>query len=232
MNTQDSPIIVALDYQSAAQADQLVEKLDPKLCKLKVGKELFTREGPQYVRSLVNRNYQVFLDLKFHDIPNTVAQACLAAADLGVWMMNVHGLGGRNMMSSAAEALQKGRYDSRLIAVTILTSMDSSDLQEVGLQGEPLDNVKRLAKLASDSGLHGIVSSALEVGEIRSGLSDDFLYVTPGIRLADDSKSDQKRVMTPERAMQNGSSYLVIGRSVTQATSPIDTLKKITASLS
>ncbi|BAO44427.1 orotidine-5'-phosphate decarboxylase [Thiolapillus brandeum] len=226
-----SPVIVALDFPNQAQALALVDQLDASLCRLKVGKELFTRLGPDFVEKLVGRGFDVFLDLKFHDIPNTVAAACDAAADLGVWMMNVHASGGRKMMEAARERLAGKSHQPKLIAVTILTSLGESDIQEIGFSGTPGENVLRLAALAESSGLDGVVCSPLEAAAIREQASKDFLLVTPGVRPATASLDDQKRVMTPADAMAAGSNYLVIGRPVTAAEDPLQALRDITASL-
>ena len=229
MNT--SRIIVALDYPSADAALQLVGQLSPELCRLKVGKELFTRAGPQLVESLVGQGFDVFLDLKFHDIPNTVASACHAAADLGVWMLNVHALGGARMLEAAREGVSRAGHSPLLIAVTILTSMDETDLAAVGLAGSPLENVMRLARLAQHSGLDGIVCSSREVTPLRAELERDFKLVTPGIRPAGSQADDQRRIMTPVDAVSNGSDYLVIGRPVTQADDPVGVLRTINSEL-
>jgi len=229
MNT--SRIIVALDYPSADAALQLVGQLSPELCRLKVGKELFTRAGPQLVESLVGQGFDVFLDLKFHDIPNTVASACHAAADLGVWMLNVHALGGARMLESAREGVSRAGHSPLLIAVTILTSMDETDLAAVGLAGSPLENVMRLARLAQHSGFDGIVCSSREVTPLRAELERDFKLVTPGIRPAGSQADDQRRIMTPVDAVTNGSDYLVIGRPVTQADDPVGVLRTINSEL-
>mgnify|MGYP001550731706 FL=1 len=222
-----SRIIVALDYPSADAALQLVGQLSPELCRLKVGKELFTRAGPQLVDSLAGQGFDVFLDLKFHDIPNTVASACHAAADLGVWMLNVHALGGARMLEAAREGVSRAGHSPLLIAVTILTSMDETDLAGVGLAGSPLDNVMRLAGLAQQSGLDGIVCSSREVMPLRAELNREFKLVTPGIRPAGSQADDQRRIMTPVDAVTNGSDYLVIGRPVTQAEDPVGVLRTI-----
>lgn len=215
-------VIVALDFADADAARALVARLDPKLCRVKVGKELFTRAGPQFVSGLVAAGYDVFLDLKFHDIPNTVARACAAAADLGVWMLNVHALGGRRMMEAARQALDSASGTRPLlIAVTVLTSLDETDLGEIGLSGSPADNVERLAALAQSSGLDGVVCSAQEAAGLRASRGDGFVLVTPGIRPSGAQRSDQKRVMTPAEAMRAGSHYLVVGRPVTQADDPL-----------
>jgi len=222
-----SPVIVALDYANAADALAFAQKVAPDRCRLKVGKELFTSEGPQLVRQLVEQGFDVFLDLKFHDIPNTVAGACAAAAKLGVWMVNVHTLGGAKMMQAARDAVAQSEHQPLLIGVTILTSMGAADLHEVGLAGQPLDNVEKLAQLALDSGLDGVVCSPQEVAPLRQRLPDSFKLVTPGIRPAGSVTGDQTRIMTPAEAMQAGSSYLVIGRPITQATDPMQALAAI-----
>ncbi len=226
-----SPVIVALDFPNEAKALSLVDQLDTSLCRLKVGKELFTRLGPAFVEKLVGRGFDVFLDLKFHDIPNTVAAACDAAADLGVWMMNLHASGGRKMMQTARERLEGKSHRPKLIAVTILTSLGEEDIHEIGFSGTPGENVLRLATLAESAGLDGVVCSPLEAAAIREQAGQDFLLVTPGVRPASASLDDQKRVMTPAEAMAAGSSCLVIGRPVTAAPDPLRALKDINASL-
>ncbi len=204
----------------------------PELCRLKVGKELFTRSGPELVRELTARGFDVFLDLKFHDIPNTVAQACRAAADLGVWMVNVHAQGGRKMMMAAREALAEyGNERPLLIAVTILTSLGADELAEVGLQGTPAENVLRLATLTQDCGLDGVVCSPLEAADLRQRLGGGFRLITPGVRPAGAAQDDQRRVMTPAQAVAAGASYLVIGRPITQAPDPIAALHAINAEI-
>ena len=223
----DQKIIVALDYPDAQPALELVARLDPALCRLKVGKELFTRSGPQLVEQLMQRGFEVFLDLKFHDIPNTTAQACKAAAALGVWMLNVHALGGRKMMEAAREAVALAARPPKLIAVTVLTSMAQQDLAELGIQATPAEMVLRLALLAKDSGLDGVVCSAQEAAMLRQHVPQEFCLVTPGIRPADASADDQSRIMTPRAALQNGSSYLVIGRPITKAVDPLLALQNI-----
>ena len=205
----------------------LADRLDPAACKLKIGKELFTAAGPDFVATLVQRGFDVFLDLKFHDIPNTVAQACKAAAQLGVWMVNVHALGGRAMMNAAREAIEAAPRKPIVIAVTVLTSMAETDLREVGIDASPLVEAMRLAQLAGDCGLDGVVCSAHEAAAVRDQLGDRFLRVTPGIRLPEDAAGDQKRVMTPQIAIESGASYLVIGRSVTRAADPLAVLARI-----
>ena len=226
-----SPVIVALDFPNEKTALALVSQLEPSLCRLKVGKELFTRLGPAFVEKLVGKGFDVFLDLKFHDIPNTVAAACDAAADLGVWMMNLHASGGRKMMEATMDRLSTKAHTPRLIAVTILTSLGEEDLQEIGFAGTPGENVLRLASLAESSGLDGVVCSPLEAAAIREQAAEDFLLVTPGVRPATASLDDQKRVMTPADAMAAGSSYLVIGRPVTAAEDPLQALQEINTSL-
>ena len=220
-------IIVALDYPEAAPALDLVVRLEPALCRLKVGKELFTAAGPQLVEQFMRRGFEVFLDLKFHDIPNTTAQACRAAAALGVWMMNVHALGGRRMMEAARNAVAQAARPPKLIAVTVLTSMVQEDLTELGMSATPADLVLRLATLARDSGLDGVVCSAQEAALLRRECGDKFCLVTPGIRPADAAADDQARVMTPRAALENGASYLVIGRPITRAADPLQALQEI-----
>lgn len=222
-----SKIIVALDFADAASALALVERLNPGLCRLKVGKELFTVAGPELVRTLVARGFEVFLDLKFHDIPNTVAAACRAAAGLGVWMMNVHASGGRRMMTAAQEALAELPNRPLLIAVTVLTSMSAEDLSEVGVVGAPADQVLRLARLTQQCNLNGVVCSAQEAAMLRADLGADFHLVTPGIRPAGAEVGDQRRVMTPVEALRAGATDLVIGRPITGAVDPLAALKQI-----
>lgn len=231
MNTCSSPVIVALDYADARAALELASGLEPALCRLKVGKELFTRAGPEVVRELQKLGFEIFLDLKFHDIPHTVASAVHAAADLGVWMVNVHASGGRRMMTAARERLEQGGYETLLIAVTVLTSSDRNDLADIGLDVDPIQQVLRLAALTEECGLHGVVCSAQEAPVLRERHRAPFALVTPGIRPAGAAKDDQKRIMTPEQALSVGVDYLVIGRPVTQATDPVLALKKIVAGL-
>jgi len=220
-------VIVALDFPSVEPALELVAALDPTLCRLKVGKEMFTRFGPPFVEKLVDKGFDVFLDLKFHDIPNTVAAACAAAADLGVWMINLHASGGRRMMETARERLDSLSHRPRLIAVTILTSLGQEDIAEAGFSGTPADNVLRLAKLAESSGMDGIVCSPLEAVDVRSVVNSDFLLVTPGVRPSQAALGDQLRVMTPSDALKNGADYLVIGRPITAAPNPLQSLQNI-----
>ncbi len=224
-----SKIIVALDYADAASALKLVGQLEPSLCKLKVGKELFTAAGPQLVEKLAHKNFDVFLDLKFHDIPNTVAKACEAASNLGVWMLNVHASGGSAMMQAALEGVNKTSNKPYLIAVTVLTSMNQASLNEIGIESSVENQVLKLAKLTQFAGLHGVVCSALEAQTLRSQLGDDFCLVTPGIRPSNVNQDDQSRVVTPNQALRLGASYLVIGRPITQAASPLSALEAIHA---
>jgi len=227
----DPKVIVALDFPSAEAALNLAQMLDPKQCRVKVGKELFTRAGPALVEQLQQRDFDVFLDLKYHDIPNTTAQACRAAAELGVWMVNVHALGGRRMMEAAREAVDKTAHRPLLIAVTILTSLDGDELHEVGLSGSPEDNVLRLAQLAERSGMDGVVCSPKEVSALRQKVADKFQLVTPGVRPAGAAVGDQKRITTPQDAMRLGSSYLVVGRPISQAENPVLALADINAAI-
>jgi len=226
-DVKQNKIIVALDFPDAASALALVDRLDPALCRLKVGKELFTVAGPDLVRALVARGYEVFLDLKFHDIPNTVAAACRAAAGLGVWMMNVHAAGGRRMMQAAREALAELPQRPLLIGVTVLTSMSAEDLAETGIAAEPADQVMRLASLTQACGLDGVVCSAQEAALLRQRLGEDFRLVTPGIRPAGSEAGDQRRVMTPTQAIAAGATDLVIGRPITAAVDPVKVLQSI-----
>jgi orotidine-5'-phosphate decarboxylase len=228
--TQSSPIIVALDFPSERETMQLVDKLEPELCRLKVGKELFTRCGPALVKQLVDKNFDVFLDLKYHDIPNTVAQACSAAADLGVWMLNVHALGGEKMMHAAKVALS-AEGSPLLIAVTWLTSSGQAELDALGIPSTPQEMVSRLASMTKNAGLDGVVCSAQEAPVLRKNMGDDFCLVTPGIRLAGAEQDDQTRVVTPEKAIADGATYLVIGRPITQSADPYKTLSAINKSL-
>ena len=221
----EKSVIVALDFSDTLSAKQLVERLDPDLCRVKVGKELFTYAGPAFVKELISQKFDVFLDLKYHDIPNTVAGAVAAAADLGVRMINVHASGGRAMLEAARRALPVNG-GTLLIAVTVLTSMGEEDLREINISVTPDDQVIALAKLTHDCGLDGVVCSAREAPILRKQF-DNFLLVTPGIRPAGDSTNDQKRVMTPVEAINNGSNYLVIGRPITQAVDPAQKLHMI-----
>ena len=212
----DPKVIVALDFATEAQALKLVDGLDPTMCRLKVGKEMFTHMGPSFVKSLENRGFGVFLDLKFHDIPNTVARAVAAAADLGVWMVNVHASGGPRMMEAAVKALEPyGAKRPLLTAVTVLTSMDEEQLRAVGITCPLEEQVLRLATLTRDCGLDGVVCSAREAAMLRQHLGQDFKLVTPGIRPRNAELGDQIRVVTPADAIKLGSSYLVMGRPIT-----------------
>lgn len=229
---QERPIIVALDFDDRNAALNLVDQLDPSQCRLKVGKEMFTYFGPDFVKQLVSKQFDVFLDLKFHDIPNTVAKAVAAAADLGVWMVNVHASGGSRMMQASKEALQPfGAQRPKLIAVTVLTSMDESDLQELGIQLTPEEQVMKLAKLTQQSGLDGIVCSASEASILKKSLGSEFKLVTPGIRPVGSEQGDQRRIVTPKQALLNGSDYLVIGRPITKSANPLKALQDINDSL-
>lgn len=212
-----SKLIIALDFPSATEALDFIKPLSPVQCKLKVGFELYVSAGPDFVKCLVDQGFDVFLDLKFHDIPNTVASACRAAAKLGVWMMNVHASGGETMLRAAKSALDEFANPPKLIAVTVLTSMNQAQLHTVGLNYTPEEQVKRLAKLSQSCGLDGIVCSAQEAAGLRSVLGDEFLLVTPGIRPSGADKGDQHRIMTPEKAIKAGVSYMVVGRPITQA---------------
>jgi orotidine-5'-phosphate decarboxylase len=223
----DSKIIVALDYPQAKPALALVKRLEPGLCRLKVGKELFTAAGPQLVEKLQKLGFEVFLDLKFHDIPNTTAQACKAAAAMGVWMVNVHAMGGKRMMDAAREALANVEHRPKLIAVTVLTSMAQEDMHGIGINASPAQIVPLLARLAHDSGLDGVVCSAQEAPMLHQYCGRDFCLVTPGIRPANAAANDQSRIMTPRAALENGANYLVIGRPITQAPDPLLALQEI-----
>lgn len=217
-----SPLIVALDYDNPEDALAMAARLDPRTTRVKVGKELFTRAGPSLVERLVDEGFDVFLDLKFHDIPNTVAGAVRAAAALGVWMVNVHASGGRRMMEAARDALAGVADGDRplLTAVTVLTSMGPDDLAEIGVQAAPADHVRRLARLAREAGLDGVVCSGQEAEMLRADLGPDFALVTPGIRPAGSDAGDQTRVLTPAQAVAFGVDYIVVGRPVTRAGDP------------
>lgn len=232
MSTDSKRVIVALDYPNKDLALAMAKQLDPAQCRVKVGKELFTRCGPEIVESLHSAGFEVFLDLKFHDIPNTTAKAVRAAAEMGVWMVNVHASGGRRMMEAAKNELdQVNGAKTLLIAVTVLTSMERSDLQDIGLDVDPLEHVKRLALLSEQSGLDGVVCSAQEVTPLRHVVGSDFKLVTPGIRPADADVGDQKRIMTPSDAVKAGSDFLVIGRPITKAEEPLVSLANIQSEL-
>ena len=225
-------IVVALDFERKSDALELIDRLDPNLCRLKIGKEMFTHFGPDFVTQVQNKGFDVFLDLKFHDIPNTVAKAVKAAADLGVWMVNVHASGGSKMMQAAREILKPyGDKAPILIAVTVLTSMSEEDLLDLGITHSPEQQVNFLAGLAHKAGMDGVVCSAQEAVMLKQKYGTDFKLITPGIRTADASVDDQKRIMTPQRAVEAGSDYLVIGRAITKSENPIQTMKDIYSSL-
>ncbi|WP_038178534.1 orotidine-5'-phosphate decarboxylase [Vibrio rhizosphaerae] len=225
-------VIVALDYDNQAEALRFVDRIDPQRCRLKVGKEMFTLFGPDFVRALHQRGFSVFLDLKFHDIPNTCAKAVRAAAELGVWMVNVHASGGQRMMTAAREILEPYGADRPiLIGVTVLTSMSQHDLVDIGLNVPPQEQVLRLASLTKNSGLDGVVCSAQEARQLKEQLGQSFQLVTPGIRPAGSDVGDQQRIMTPQDAISAGSDYLVIGRPITQAQDPASELENINHSL-
>lgn len=224
-------IIVALDFAQADDALKLADQIDPARARVKVGKELFTRSGPDVVKALVGRGFDVFLDLKYHDIPHTVGRACAAAADLGVWMLNVHTLGGAPMMQAARKAVGDSKDSPTLIGVTLLTSMDQATFDQIGLSGSMTDTVIRLAQLAKSSGLDGVVCSAQEATPLRQALGTDFQLITPGIRPAGSDRGDQHRTMTPGQALDAGSHFLVIGRPITAAANPMQALLDIENSL-
>lgn len=231
-NAITSPILVALDYADKNAALAFVDNIDPRDCRLKVGKEMFTLFGPQFVRELQQRQFEIFLDLKFHDIPNTAAHAVAAAADLGVWMVNVHASGGARMMTAAREALQPfGKDAPLLIAVTVLTSMEAEDLRGIGIELSPADYAERLALLTKECGLDGVVCSAHEATRLKVSCGQAFKLVTPGIRPAGSSAGDQRRIMTPVEAVKAGVDYMVIGRPITQSPEPAATLREILKSL-
>ena len=230
MSGNKSPVVVALDVHSERNALVIVDQLNATDCRLKVGKELFTACGPAIVKQLVQRNFDVFLDLKFHDIPTTVAQALKAARDLGVWMVNVHASGGAKMLEAARAALSD-KSDPLLIAVTVLTSMDQQDLQQIGVEQSLESHIVHLAGMAANAGLDGVVCSAKESTLLRERFGRDFCQVTPGIRPAGSAAGDQSRIMTPREALDNGSHYLVIGRPITQAENPAAALQAINVSL-
>ena len=228
----DPRIIVALDYKNEEDAMKFVELVDPSLCKLKVGKELFTHTGPNFVSSLIKKGFDVFLDLKFYDIPSTVSKAVAAADDMGVWMTDIHASGGRRMMEEAKNTVMKKNSDMLLVAVTVLTSLDGGDLSEIGVYSTPEEQVFRLATLAKESGMDGVVSSAIEAAGLRKSCGDAFVLVTPGIRSASANTDDQRRILTPAEAVINGSNYLVIGRPITRALDPVAALKLVNDDIS
>ena len=227
-----SKIIVALDYEKEAEALALVDQIDPSLCRLKVGKEMFTTLGINFVKQLHQRNFDVFLDLKYHDIPNTVARAVRSAADLGVWMVDLHASGGLRMMEEAKRILEPyGKDAPLLIAVTVLTSMEDLDLLQIGINASLMEQVLRLAHLTQRAGLDGVVCSPQEVEILRNACGEEFKLVTPGIRPIGADFGDQRRVMTPTAAIRAGSDYLVIGRPITKADNPVEVLRSINASI-
>ncbi|PKI16160.1 orotidine-5'-phosphate decarboxylase [Colwellia sp. 12G3] len=228
----DPKVVVALDFDNKKDALSFVDKIEPTDARLKVGKEMFTYFGPEFVKQLTSKGFDVFLDLKFHDIPNTVAKAVTAAADLGVWMVNVHASGGSQMMIKAKQALDTYGEDAPLlIAVTVLTSMNEADLRGLGIQKTPAEQVKFLADLTKQSGLDGVVCSAWEAEQLKSDLGKEFKLITPGIRPAGSAQDDQQRIMTPKQAIDVGVDYLVIGRPITKAIDPQLILQEINASI-
>lgn len=232
MSTLGPRIVVAMDFDNADQCLAMAKRLSPLDCRLKVGKELFTACGPKIVEQLMALGFEIFLDLKFHDIPNTTSKAVKAAAELGVWMVNVHASGGERMMVAAREVLERRMGRSPLlIAVTVLTSMEARDLSEVGIVCSPEEQVMKLARLTHTCGLDGIVCSAQEAALMRTQFGSDFCLVTPGIRLDTSPPDDQRRTLTPAAAIAAGSSYLVIGRPITQALNPAETCKSIIQTL-
>jgi len=237
--TQDAApqVLVALDFANPMRALALADRLDPLMCGLKVGKEMFVVAGPEPVRWMIERGFNVFLDLKFHDIPNTVAQACAAATRLGVWMIDVHAAGGRDMLAAARQAVRetsnaRGTRRPWLIGVTVLTSLGEESLREIGFADGVEQGATRLARLTQDCGLDGVVCSAREAATLRAACGSGFQLVTPGIRPAGATPDDQARVITPEAAVANGADYLVIGRPITQAPDPVAALAAINAALS
>ncbi|WP_455038398.1 orotidine-5'-phosphate decarboxylase [Kingella denitrificans] len=228
LSTARTPVIVALDFANEHDTLAFVRRLSPELCQLKIGKELFTATGRSLVEKLIQQGFKLFLDLKYHDIPNTVAQACKVAADMGVWLVDMHASGGRRMMEAAADAVANYHHRPQLIGVTVLTSMEQGDLRELGFTQTPEELVLAWAALAKDSGLDGVVCSAHEAQALRQSLGNEFLLVTPGIRLdVAGNNDDQRRIMTPQQALAAGSSYLVMGRPITQATDPVAVLQQI-----
>lgn len=227
-SVQRTPVIVALDFANETDTLNFVRQLNPALCQLKIGKELFTATGRKLADHLIHQGFKLFLDLKYHDIPNTVAQACRSAAEMGVWMVDMHASGGRRMMEAAADAVANYAHRPLLIGVTVLTSMEQSDLLEIGLTVSPEEQVLRLAKLTHNAGLDGVVCSAHEASSLRANLGEDFVLVTPGIRLnVAGNQDDQRRIMTPSEALAAGSSYLVMGRPITQAADPVAVLNQV-----
>ena len=229
--TADPRVVVALDFESLTPCERLLDQLDPSFCRVKIGKELFTANGPAAVNAAHTRGFDVFLDLKFHDIPVTVAKAVRAAADLGVWMVNVHASGGTRMLTSAAEALANNASRPLLIGVTVLTSMSADELPQIGVAGTIDKQALRLAGLAKEAGLDGVVCSAQEAEIMKARFGSDFKLVTPGIRPDGSPADDQKRIVTPKEAVRFGSDYLVIGRPITKASDPASVCREIVMSL-
>jgi orotidine-5'-phosphate decarboxylase len=219
--SEENPIIIALDYPNAKQADEFLQRIQGQSCKLKVGLELFIAEGPKYVEQLSAKGHQVFLDLKLHDIPNTVASACKSASNLGVWMMTLHALGGTKMLLAARDTMPSGSQSTKLVAVTVLTSMDQPQLSGIGIQKTPAESVMKLAELAIRANMDGMVCSAHEVQEIRDKWGAKALLVTPGIRMQSDQANDQSRVASPHQARTAGSNFIVVGRPITTASDPL-----------
>jgi len=227
LTAKELSLIVALDYPEMDKALEMADLLSPQECRVKVGKELFTRSGPKILESLHAKGFDVFLDLKFHDIPNTTANAVAIAADLGVWMVNVHASGGRKMMEACANKLSHYQSPPLLIGVTVLTSMEARDLHDIGIKCSPLEHVNNLSRLAKSSGLDGVVCSAHEVASLKESLGGEFKLVTPGIRPSFAERGDQQRIMTPSEALLAGSDYLVVGRPITQSSNPAEALHKV-----
>ncbi|MFK5894570.1 MAG: orotidine-5'-phosphate decarboxylase [Pseudomonadota bacterium] len=227
----DPKIIIALDYSDEQSAMAMVKQLSPTLCRIKIGKELFVSSGPQLIEKIAKLGFDIFLDLKFHDIPNTVAGACRAAANLGVWMVNVHASGGLKMMQAAREAIENSSHKPLLIAVTILTSLDDKALTEIGYKNNTQQQVLQLAKLTQNAGLDGVVCSPLEAQLIKAETNKDFLLITPGVRPKGSKVNDQSRIMTPKQALEAGSNYLVIGRPITAAENPLKALELIASEI-
>jgi orotidine-5'-phosphate decarboxylase len=220
-------LFIAIDQNDINKAKELIQKLAPEMCGIKVGKELFTACGPEIIQWIQEKGFKVFLDLKYHDIPNTVEKACFVASKMGVSILNVHALGGIDMMLAAKEGVDKSNNNPYLIAVTLLTSMDSNGLKDIGFTSTVNKQILNLAKIASQAKMDGIVCSAKDIINIKSELPESFLYVTPGIRLSSSTKDDQKRISTPLEAVKMGSNILVIGRPITQAKNPEAVLNEI-----
>ena len=225
-------LFIAIDQNDINKAKDLIQKLSPEICGIKIGKELFTVCGPEIIEWSQAKGFKIFLDLKYHDIPNTVEKACYAASEMGISILNVHALGGKDMMLAAKEGVDKSNNNPYLIAVTLLTSMDARALKEIGLTSSVSDQVLNLAINTGQAGLDGIVCSAKDIPIIKNKLPENFLYVTPGIRLSNSTKDDQKRVATPFEAIEMGSNILVIGRPITQAINPEAVIKEIIKEIS